>query len=118
MIDAVFKKVLEGVKELMMDIDSASVQSFMDRYYNRGTYDYQGLAMYLSDLESELGQVQLAVPDSALIRAEYANAFDMIRLGAGIKQYIETKDTVDAEIALKVPLLFFDVTIFEISSAS
>jgi hypothetical protein len=59
-----------------------------DRFELRQPYDYQGLLEYLNALEDVLNNSDMKCPQADLIKAEFKNAMECIRIGAALKHYI------------------------------
>jgi hexosaminidase len=89
MIDAIMDKMISGFTVLMGEIAPETVAEFKKKYENRGPFDYQGLNDFLLSKEKLLMKTALNIPDSSLVKEEYLNAIRLIRLGSGLKNYIE-----------------------------
>jgi len=60
-----------------------------ERFKLRHPYQYVELLNYLDDLEQSLEKADMKNTDSDLIKDEFENAMLLIRVGAGLKNYIE-----------------------------
>jgi hypothetical protein len=60
-----------------------------ERFKLRHPYQYEELLNYIDDLEQSLDKADMKNPDSDLIKDEFENAMLLIRVGAGLKNYIE-----------------------------
>jgi hypothetical protein len=89
MIDAIMNKMISGITEMMGGIAPEIAQEFKKQYENRRAFDYQGLNDFLLAKEKLLLESSLGIPDSSLVKDEYLNAIRLIRLGSGLKNYIE-----------------------------
>jgi len=100
MVDAVFEKIMHGITAMMKDLAPELIDTVVNRYSNRGTYNYAGLNAFLDKQLVVLSQVRMDVQDSLLIRDEYRNAIRLIRLGSELKLFIREKNsmTVDGQL--------------------
>jgi hypothetical protein len=89
MIGAIMDKMISGFTSLMAEIAPETVAEFIKQYDNRGPFDYQGLNDFLLSKEKLLAEAALTISDSSLVKEEYLNAIRLIRLGSGLKNYIE-----------------------------
>ena len=87
MIDAVFKKIQEGLFDLV-GYDEEITNHLKDVFDNPGPYDYRSVIDYTNTLGKMLAQTDMKSPDASLIIDEYLNAVRMIHLGARTKEYI------------------------------
>jgi hypothetical protein len=77
---------------LMKDLAPELIDTVLNRYNRRINYDYAGLNAYLDQQLVVLDKVKMEVADSSLIKDEYRNAIQLIRLGSELKQYIQKKN--------------------------
>jgi hypothetical protein len=103
MVDAVFEKVMNGITGMMKDLVPELIDTVLNRYNSRISYDYAGLNAYLDRQLAVLNQAKMEEQDSSLIKDEYRNAIGLIRLGAELKLYIQQKD--DMTVASRVQQL-------------
>jgi hypothetical protein len=94
MINVIFDKMISGVSELMREIAPEVVDEFSTQYANRQRFDYKGLNDFLDSKQALLESVSLTTSDSSLVKDEYLNAIRLIRLGSGLKNYIEDRNNL------------------------
>jgi hexosaminidase len=94
MVDAVFKKVMNGITDLMKDLAPELIDTVWNRYNNRINYDYTGLNAFLEQQLTVLNEVKMQGRDSILIKDEYRNAITLVRLGAELKLFIQKKNSM------------------------
>jgi hexosaminidase len=97
MINSIFGTILSGITALMKDISPESITLFKDNYDNRRSFDYKGLQAFIDSKEVLLSKSWITTPDSLIIHDEYLNALRLIRLGEGLKKYIDFKDTMSID---------------------
>jgi hypothetical protein len=97
MISSIFDKVLSGITDLMKDLAPEMITAFKTNYENRRSFDYKGLHEFIDSKEALLNKSKITTSDSLIIRDEYANAMRLIRLGAGLKQYIDFRNGLTIE---------------------
>jgi hypothetical protein len=97
MVHGIFDKLLSGLTAFMKDIAPEMISDVMNRISNRKSYDYDGLMDYLERNERILEALSLQIPDSSLVKDEYRNAIRLIRLGAGLKQYIGEREILGVQ---------------------
>lgn len=102
MVDAIFSKILEELFVMMEDLAPEMVDVYKEKLKEVYAFDYPGLYQFLDSQEALLAKVRLQIPEGQLIRDEYRNAMRLIRLGAGLQQYINTRHDLNRkeEIAL------------------
>ncbi len=101
MVDAVFEKTMNGITGLMKDLAPELIDTVWNRYNSRIDYDYYGLNAFLDHQLAVLGSVKMELQDSMLIKDEYRNAIILIRLGAELKQYIRTKNSMTVKARME-----------------
>jgi hexosaminidase len=94
MINSIFGTIISGITGLMNDISPESIATFKSNFDSRRTFDYKGLQDFIDSKEALLGKAKITTPDSLIIHDEYLNAMRLIKLGAGLKRYIDFKDTL------------------------
>jgi hexosaminidase len=94
MVDAVFEKIMNGITGLMKDLAPELIDTVLNRYNSRINYDYAGLNAYLDQQLAVLDKAKMEIQDSNLIKDEYRNAINLIRLGAELKQYIQKRNNM------------------------
>jgi hexosaminidase len=94
MVDAILRKAINGITDLMKDLAPELIDEVSDRYHNRINYDYAGLNSFLDQQLTVLDNVKMEISDSALIKDEYRNAISLIRLGSELKLYILEKNSM------------------------
>jgi len=106
MARGIFNKVIQGLTTLMKDIAPDMIDTVKTRIKMRKDYDHAGLMQFLDKQEGLLKNIRLGMADSLLVKDEYSNAITLIRLGAGIKQYITSRNslTTDQELNLLVAM--------------
>lgn len=95
----VFDRLLTFIPEkilTLMPYDSATKQDFATRLTQRRPYDYSGLLSFLNEQEQRLIALP-KTPENELYVQEYLNALDMIRLGSGLKYYMQFNQTWSIE---------------------
>jgi hexosaminidase len=97
MINAIFDKMIEGVTGLMGETAPELVQEFKNQYNNRHSFDYNGLNDYLDSKQILLEKTSLRTADSSLVKDEYINAIRLIRLGSGLKNYVENRNSLSPD---------------------
>jgi hexosaminidase len=94
MVEVFSEKLVNGIADMVREIDPAMTDMLLSRYRNRRAFDFKGLTAFLDEQEVQLGKANLRGQDSALILAEYRNAIRLLRLGAELKDYINFRDTM------------------------
>ncbi len=97
MVNAIFEKIITGISEMMKEIAPEMVEGFIEQYRNRLKFDYQGLNNFLASKEELLIKSSVGTPDSSLVKDEYLNAIRLIRLGSGLKSYIESRSSLSSD---------------------
>ncbi len=87
MIDAIFKKIQEGLFDLA-GYDDEITKPLKEMFDNPAPYDYRSIIDYSSTLGDMLAETNMNRPDASFIIDEYLNAVRMIHLGARTKEYI------------------------------
>ena len=87
MIDAIFKKLQEGLFDLVGHNDELT-KPLKEMFDNPGPYDYRSVIDYTATLGNMLAETNMKRSDASLIVDEYLNAVRMIHLGARTKEYI------------------------------
>ncbi|MEI6048637.1 MAG: beta-N-acetylhexosaminidase [Bacteroidota bacterium] len=91
MVNAILEKMISGLSDLMKDIAPEMTDAFKENYGNRHQFDYQGLNDFMNSKEALLKGAAIQTADSTLIKDEYLNAIQLIRLGSGLKSYIHNR---------------------------
>jgi hypothetical protein len=91
MADVIFSKILKELFVMMEDLAPEMVDVYKEKLQDVYTFDYSGLYQFLDNQEALLAQASLQIPEGQLIRDEYRNAMRLIRLGAGLQHYINTR---------------------------
>jgi len=86
MLDAINRKMQRGIIELLPQDDEFKT-TLSSMFNNPRIYNAKAILNFADDLEQQLLQVHLNMPDSTLIVDEYKNALRMVRLGAKLKQF-------------------------------
>ena len=89
MINAIYEKLMNGIGDLMKDIAPEMIAALKEKSDSRHQFDYAGLQKFLDSEAALLHNVRITTSDSLLIRDEYLNAIKLIRLGAGLQNYIQ-----------------------------
>jgi hexosaminidase len=89
MVNAIFDKMINGIGGLMGEIAPELVDDFKGKYNSRGKYDFKGLNEFLGSKEKLLMETSIGTSDSSIVKDEYLNSIRLIRMGSGIKNYIE-----------------------------
>jgi len=97
MINAIYGKVLGGIKELMKDLAPEAVETFIKSYEGRHSLDYDGLQRFLGSKELLLKNLHPGTADSLQIKDEYFNAMRLIRLGSGLQNYVNSRGNITIE---------------------
>ena len=99
MVAAIFEKVINGISDLMKDLTPELITILKNNYDNRHSFDYKGLKKFIDSKETLLAGARISTSDSLIIRDEYINAMRLIRVGSGLKRYIDFRQnlTMDEE---------------------
>jgi hexosaminidase len=99
LISSIFDKVISGIGDMMKDIAPELIAAFRSSYENRRSFDYKGLQEFIGSKEASLGRSRITTSDSLIIRDEYMNAMRLIKIGSGLKRYIDYRNdmTLDEE---------------------
>jgi hexosaminidase len=97
MVNAIFDKMINGLSDLMKDLAPEMISAFKESLNNRQPFDYKGLSNFLDAKESLLDKVRIQTADSQIIRDEYLNSIQLIRLGAGLQNYIQNHGTMSPD---------------------
>jgi len=97
MVSSIFEKVISGISDLMKDLAPELITNFKNSYNNRHSFDYQGLQKFLDSKEALLAGARITTSDSLIIRDEYINAIRLIKVGSGLKRYIDFRQNLTLE---------------------
>jgi len=94
MVASIFEKVINGISDLMKDLTPELITILKNNYDNRHSFDYKGLKKFIDSKETLLAGARISTSDSLIIRDEYINAMRLIRVGSGLKRYIDFRQTL------------------------
>jgi len=92
--DAIIGSMGKAVSRFLDEELSAILR---EKLVPRQPFRFDELMAYLDSLETRLGAARPAVPDAALIKAEFKNSLDMVRLGASLKHYISKRNSLSKD---------------------
>ena len=84
----------------MLPYDTLTKQELQKRLSHRRHFDYSGLLAFLAEKEQLLNSLP-KTSENELYLQEYLNALEMVRLGSGLKQYMQNNHSWTTEDRIK-----------------
>ncbi len=100
LIDPVLEHaIMGGIQDMAGTIAGPEMSGILkSRFENKKAFDYEGLSKHLNQIETTLNtETEMNLQQVNVLKDEFRNGIQMVRLGAEVKKYNEQKDdwTVD-----------------------